>query len=77
MSLTISRRSGESFVLIDENDPDSFVLVTVGRIDGNKAAVTINAPQNVQILRREILHRYAIHKDVIAGVEQQEAQRRD
>ena len=71
MSLIIDRRPGESFVIIDANDPESFTLVT---IHGNRK-VEIDAPRNVHILRREILHRYAVHKDVLATIERMEASR--
>ncbi len=72
MPLTIDRRPGESFVIIDMNDPESFVLVTV-----NGRKVEIDAPRNVHILRREILHRYAEHKDVMAAIERMEETRHE
>ena len=64
MSLVITRRPGESFVLIDRNDPASFVTVTVTK--NNKIAIA--APQNVQVIRSEILHRYNVDKRVLDGV---------
>ena len=73
MSLVISRNPGESFVLIDANDPESFCLVTIVETKGLRTSVRIDAPQNVHILRREILHRYAVHKDVLETVERMEA----
>lgn len=73
MSLVIDRKPGESFVIIDTNDPQSFTLVT---IKGNRQ-VEIDAPKNVHILRREILHRYAVHKDVLTAIEKLEAARND
>lgn len=75
MSLSIGRREGESFVLIDDNDPESFALVTITMIAGGQVKVCIDAPQNVHILRREILHRYAVHADVLSAVERMEKDR--
>jgi sRNA-binding carbon storage regulator CsrA len=75
MSLTISRSPTDSFVLIDANDPESFVVVTIADISGNQAKVRIDAPANVHILRREILNRYPEHKEVIAAIERMEAAR--
>lgn len=71
MSLVIDRSPGESFVIIDANAPESFTLVT---INGRK--IHIDAPANVHIIRREILHRYAVHKDVLAVVERIEEKQR-
>ena len=73
MSLVIDRKPGESFVIIDTNDPQSFTLVT---IKGNRQ-VEINAPKHVHILRREILHRYDVHTDVLAEIQKMEAARND
>lgn len=70
MSLVIDRAPGESFVIIDTNDPESFTLVT---IHGRK--VEISAPKNVHIIRREILHRYAVHESVLASIQQMEHDR--
>ena len=72
MSLVIHRRAKESFVLIDTNDPESFALVTITEISRGQVKVAIDAPANVHILRREILNRYAVHKDVLAAVEKLE-----
>lgn len=77
MSLSISRKAGESFVLIDANDPESFALVTIAETRGGQVQVCIDAPANVHILRREILHRYAVHKDVLATVERMESRNGD
>lgn len=71
MSLVLDRGPGESFVIIDQNNPESFTLVT---IHGNRK-VEIDAPANVTILRREILHRYAVHKEVLVEIERMEASR--
>ena len=64
MSLVITRRPGESFVLIDRNDPASFVMVTVAE----NRKIVISAPQNVHVIRSEILHRYNVDKRVLDGV---------
>jgi carbon storage regulator CsrA len=75
VSLAITRRPGDSFVLIDANDPESFVLVKVTAVVGFQVKVSIDAPKNVHILRREILHRYDAHKDVLAEIERMESGR--
>ena len=64
MSLIINRRPGESFVLIDRNDPASFVMVTITK----DRRIAIAAPQNVHVLRREIIHRYNVDKRVLDGI---------
>lgn len=74
MSLVLRRTSGESFVLIDENDPESFALVTV-HIEGGQVKVAVDAPKNVAIIRREILHRYAARDGVRAALERMERER--
>ena len=72
MSLVISRRPTESFVLIDANDPKSFSLVTITEMYGGQAKVRIDSPDNVAIVRREILGRYPAHAEVLAEIEAME-----
>lgn len=71
MSLVLDRAPGESFVIIDTNDPQSFTLVTIHP----HRKVEIDAPKNVHIIRREILHRYAVHESVLASIQQMEHDR--
>lgn len=71
MSLVIDRGPGESFVIIDKNDPESFTLVTINA----HRKIAIDAPAHVHILRREILHRYDVHKDILTAIERMEAAR--
>lgn len=74
MSLILRRTDGESFVLIDENDPASFALVTI-YLEGGQVKVAVDAPENVAIIRREILHRYKVHDGVREELERMERER--
>jgi carbon storage regulator len=50
--LVLSRKMGEQIVI------DHEIEVTVIRIRGGKVQLGISAPDNVTILREEVLHRF-------------------
>ena len=73
MSLVITRRPGECFVMIDKNDPAKFSVVKVAECTRGPVRLVISAPQSVHILRRELLSRYPVHDDVLDEVARMEA----
>lgn len=58
--LVLSRKSGES-IQIDEN-----IFVTVSEVKGGRVRLSIEAPQSVRIVRKEVLEReFESHGDEI------------
>lgn len=53
--LTISRRSGESFQIGKD------IVVHVTNVSGSKAQISIEAPDDVEIIRTELLGQY-VHR---------------
>ena len=46
--LVLSRKEGEKLVIGDN------IMLTIGRISGNRVAIRIEAPREVRILREEL-----------------------
>lgn len=50
--LTLSRRKGESFIIYTT---DGEIVVTFEKMRGNQAKLSIDAPDEVEILRSELV----------------------
>lgn len=48
--LVLTRKKGESLIIGDN------IEITVARIDDNSVKLSINAPKNITILRKELLN---------------------
>lgn len=60
--LVITRKSDESIIITDKNNPEYQVTISVLDILKDKVRLGINAPQNVLIIRNELSELENINK---------------